>query len=106
MTEFVTILVTTASVAEAERIAGELLAAKLIACANIVGGISSLFSWAGAVQKESEVLIIIKSRQAHFNEIEQKVRQLHSYEVPEILAIPILTGSEPYLQWLRDETIR
>ncbi len=106
MTEFVTILVTAASEAEAEVIADQLLSAKLIACANIVGGVRSVFSWAGAVQRESEVLIIMKSRQALFQEIEQKVRQLHSYDVPEILAIPILTGSEPYLQWLGDETAR
>ncbi len=105
MSEFITILVTTASEEEAERIAEELLAAKLIACANIVGGVRSLFSWAGAVQKEQEILIIMKSRQVLFEEIEQKVRQIHSYDVPEILALPILTGSGPYLQWLGEETV-
>ncbi|PIV85784.1 MAG: divalent-cation tolerance protein CutA, partial [Nitrospirae bacterium CG17_big_fil_post_rev_8_21_14_2_50_50_9] len=64
----------------------------------------SIFRWKGKVQKEQEVLLIIKSRLALFDRIEQRVRELHSYEVPEIVAVPIVKGSPPYLDWVGEET--
>jgi periplasmic divalent cation tolerance protein len=104
MTEFIVVLVTASNQKEAEAIANDLVTARLVACANIIGGVHSLFHWKGKIAKEQEVLIIMKSRGEFFERIEKRVRQVHSYDVPEIIALPLLKGSTPYLDWLRQET--
>ncbi len=98
--DFVLIVVTTASKTEAETIAQILLSKKLIACANIVGPVASHFHWEGKIEQTEEYLILMKTRADLFSKLEEKVRALHSYEVPEILALPIVKGSEAYLEWL------
>jgi len=103
-TEFVLILVTTADKAEAEQISQHLVEEKLIACCNIVSPIVSLFFWKGKIEKEQESLMIIKSISNNFDKIVQKVKKLHSYETPEIIALPIILGSEEYLNWIKNET--
>lgn len=93
-------MVTTASRNEAEKIAQSLLNKRLIACANIIGPIFSLFHWSGMVEKNKEYLVLMKSHKNLFEELSETVKRLHSYEVPEILAFPIMDGSEEYLDWL------
>jgi periplasmic divalent cation tolerance protein len=94
------VYVTTASKAEAEKIAQTLLEENLIACANILGPVSSHFHWKGKIDSSEEFLMILKSRVDLFAVLEQRVRALHSYEVPEILAVPIVEGSKGYFDWM------
>jgi len=105
MSEYIVILVTASSETEAETVAEDLVRSRLVACANILPGVRSVFRWEGEIQREREVLLVMKSRHELFDRIEQRVRDLHSYEVPEVLAVPILEGSGPYLTWLGEETI-
>ena len=104
-TEFVLILVTTANNSEAEQISQTLVEKKLIACCNIVSPVSSIFHWKGEINKETESLMILKSVSSNFEQIVQEVKKLHSYETPEIIALPIMAGSEDYLNWVKAETI-
>jgi periplasmic divalent cation tolerance protein len=97
-------LVTAASAIEGERIATALVEERLAACVNVVPGVISTFRWEGAVQREPEVLLIGKTRAERMPAVIARVQALHSYSVPEILALPILTGAAPYLAWLRDAT--
>lgn len=99
---YVLVMVTTASREEAEKIARQLLNEKLIACANIIGPLHSFFWWAGKVEKAEEYILIMKSRLDLFERLSEKVKALHSYEVPEIIALPIIKGSKSYLQWLNN----
>jgi periplasmic divalent cation tolerance protein len=93
-------MVTTASKNEAETIVQQLLEARLIACANIVGPVQSHFHWSGKIDKAEEYLILMKSRKNLFEKLSETVKALHSYEVPEILAVPVVDGSKAYMAWL------
>ncbi len=104
MKQAIVILVTASSEEEARTLARELVGSKLVACAGLLPGVQSLFHWKGKVEEEKEVLLILKSRAELFDRVEQRVRELHSYEVPEIIALPILQGSAPYLAWINEET--
>ena len=97
-------LVTCQSKKEAGSIASSLLNKRLIACANIVPGIDSRFWWNGKINTAKEFLVIIKARRSSFKKIEKEVKRLHSYVVPEIIAIPIIAGSKDYLGWINKET--
>ena len=99
-TNFIIVLVTCGSKVEAEKIIDVLLAKKLIACANMISGVGSKFWWKGKIDKAKEVLVTLKTRREHFRRIEKEVKRIHSYEVPEIVAIPIIAGSKNYLQWI------
>ncbi len=106
MTDFIVVLVTVASAEEGQRIAEALVGERLAACVNVVGPIRSIYAWKGAVQRDEERLLIIKTRAALFDELESRVRALHSYETPEVIALPISAGSQPYLDWLLGGTAR
>lgn len=95
---------TASSIEEADLISNSLLEKKLIACSNIINDMKSTFWWNGNIQKENEVLIIAKSTKALLDNIIAEVRSIHSYDVPEILAIPILGGNPDYLDWIIEET--
>ena len=97
---YIIVLVTTANKLEAEKISQALLKEKLIACTNIISTVTSFFHWQGKVDKCEECLVVMKSRRDLFAELAERVKELHSYEVPEVLAFPIVDGSEPYLTWL------
>ena len=97
---YIIVLVTTATKSEAEKISEALLKEKLIACANIINPVTSFFHWQGKVDKCEECLVIMKSRRDLFAELEERVKGLHSYDVPEVLALPIVDGSDAYLAWL------
>ena len=94
------VMVTTASKQEAENIAQHLLKEQLIACANITGPVSSFFHWADKLEKAEEYLVFMKSRKDLFEKLAEAVKALHSYEVPEIIALPIVEISKAYLAWL------
>src|SRR5438270_5013225 len=98
--EAVVVLMTAATVAEATRIAELLVNKKLAACVQILPEMQSVYIWKGEVQREREVLLLVKSTREKFSELERHVRAIHSYETPEIIALPIAAASEPYLKWL------
>jgi periplasmic divalent cation tolerance protein len=97
---YIIVLVTTSSKHEAEEIAQHLLGDKLIACGNIVGPVTSFFRWSGKVERAEEFLVLMKTRRDLFQRLSDVVKTLHSYEVPEILAVPVVEGSKDYLDWL------
>jgi len=105
MNEFIVILITCASSEEAEKITETLVSEKLIACGNIVSGVQSIFFWQGKISKEKESLIIAKSVKKEFSSVVARVKTLHSYTVPEIIALPLIEGSAEYLRWI-EETLR
>lgn len=102
--EFIVVLITAANRTEAEQIGGYLVEEKLAACCNIVDSIFSIFSWEGKTCQENEVLLIIKSVKTRFDKIVSEVKKLHSYDTPEIITLPIISGSEDYLNWIASET--
>jgi periplasmic divalent cation tolerance protein len=99
---FIVVLVTVGSKEEAEKISLQLLEEKLIACANVVGPVTSHFQWLGKIDRAEEFLVFLKSRIDLFDALSEKIKSLHSYEVPEILALPVVAGSKNYLSWLGD----
>ena len=101
----VVVLVTTSNVKEADKIAQTLLEKRLAACINIVPCIHSRFWWKGKIEHCDETLMIIKSKSEVFDELVESVRAIHSYQVPEILAVPVQRGFTEYLAWI-DEVIK
>jgi periplasmic divalent cation tolerance protein len=104
MGEFIQVTTTASSKGEAEKIAGALLEKRHAACVQVVGPIKSHYWWNGKIEHAGEWLCIIKTRRDKFLAVESTIRANHSYEVPEIVACPIEGGSQPYLEWLRNET--
>lgn len=102
--ENIVVFITASGEDEAASIARVLVEGRLAACVNIVRNLRSIYSWQGKVEDESEVLMIVKTQKKLFNSLAQKVRELHSYTVPEIIALPIVDGSEDYLKWLKEVT--
>ena len=92
---------TTGNKQEAIKIIRTLLEERLIACANIITSVSSFFWWQGKIEKEKEVLVIMKSHEKKFQKLTEKIINLHSYDTPEIIAVPIVKGSKTYLDWLQ-----
>jgi periplasmic divalent cation tolerance protein len=103
-TVFIQVVTTTERREDAERIAQALVDARLAACAQVSGPIASTYRWRGQVEHAQEWQCSAKSRRELFPRIEAAIRRIHPYEVPEILAMPILDGSGPYLEWLAAET--
>ncbi len=103
--EEIVVYITAPSQAEAEKIGAALVEARLAACVNILPSITSIYSWKGEICREAEVLMIVKSRRSIFDRLIEKVKQLHTYSLPEIIALPILAGSEDYLTWIRENTL-
>ena len=89
---------------DAERLAGELVGRSLAACVQIGPGVASIYRWQGAVEKSEERLLIIKTRRELFGAIEAAIKARHPYEVPEIIAVEVLEGHAPYLDWLAAST--
>ncbi|MDP8212290.1 MAG: divalent-cation tolerance protein CutA [Candidatus Zapsychrus exili] len=99
---YIVVFVTTKDRKEAKKISDLLIEKKLVACVNIVDKISSIFWWEGKVSKEDEALLIMKTKEDCFQEIVEEVKAQHSYDVPEIIAIPIINGNKDYLDWIND----
>jgi periplasmic divalent cation tolerance protein len=102
--EPVVVLVTCGSEEEALRIANALVEEHLAACVNLVSPIRSIYRWEGKIWDEREWLLIIKTQKQKFEELEKKVKTLHSYSVPEIISLPIAEGSSSYFNWLEEMT--
>lgn len=102
--EFIVILITAGSAEEGEKIATALVNHHLVACVNIVPSVQSLFFWEGRATQEREVLLIAKSRKVLLNKVIDLVKKIHSYKVPEIIALPVIGGSEEYLKWVEAST--
>jgi periplasmic divalent cation tolerance protein len=100
----IVVLTTTDSPELAQQIATALVEAGEAACVNIVPGIRSIYRWEGQLYDEGELLLVIKSRAERFEEVRSRIRQLHSYQVPEVIALPIKTGDPEYLHWLSQVT--
>ena len=98
------ILVTTANKEEAVRIGKEMVDAKLAACANIILGVQSIYRWKGKVVKAQEALLILKSTKPRYRALEKAIKAMHTYETPEILAVPVKEGLDQYIGWVRSET--
>jgi periplasmic divalent cation tolerance protein len=104
MSDPVVVLVTCGSEEEALKIANALVEDRLAACVNLVAPIRSVYRWEGKIWDEKECLLIIKTQKHRFEELEKKVKSLHSYSVPEIISLPITEGSLAYLDWIRENT--
>ena len=103
MTDKFVVLVTCSSPAEARRIARSVVEARLAACVNIVpGAMQSIHRWKGKVESAREWLLLIKTSRRRLVKLRKTVEQLHSYEVPEFIALPVATGSPAYLAWMED----
>jgi periplasmic divalent cation tolerance protein len=103
MTEKIIVFSNCGSEEEAIRVARALVEARLAACVNIVPKIRSIYRWKGAIEEESEWMLVIKSSRPHLSRLEAELRKAHSYEVPEVLAVPVVDGSEDYLGWMDRE---
>jgi periplasmic divalent cation tolerance protein len=98
------VLATAGSQDEAERIATALVTERLAACVNLVAPLVSIYRWQGAIERAQEVLLVIKTRRTAVPRLIARLQALHSYEVPEAIALPIVAGARPYLAWLMGET--
>jgi periplasmic divalent cation tolerance protein len=103
MTQKIIVLSTCGSEEEAARVAKTLVEARVAACVNILPKIRSVYRWKGAIEDATEWMLVIKSSRPLFPRLQTELRKVHSYEVPEILAIPVIEGSEDYLGWLDRE---
>ncbi|MCW4034821.1 MAG: divalent-cation tolerance protein CutA [Candidatus Bathyarchaeota archaeon] len=99
---YVIVLMTASNKQEAVSIVRTLLEEKLIACANVFDSVTSLFWWQNKIDQENEALVLMKSKQSLFEKLSKRVKELHSYDVPEVLAIPVVDGSSDYLDWLKE----
>jgi len=104
MSDFIVVFVTSGSEEEAVKIGRTLVEERLAACTNIVSPIRSIYRWEGKIWDEREALIIIKSREDLFERIRSRVKELHSYEVPEITAVKLDRGDSAYWQWIESVT--
>lgn len=104
--KYIIIFITSKDRGEANKIASKLVEEKLIACANIVDKISSLFWWEDKVDSSEEVLLVLKTKKSLFRKIEKSVKSIHSYSVPEIIAMPIVAGQKDYLNWIENSVSR
>ena len=106
MTDIAILTVTAGSAEEAEGIARALLDERLIACANLIGNVTSLYRWQGAVEQATETLLVMKTRLELAGRVTERVRGLHSYEVCEVLTTTVADGNPAYLDWVRSETVQ
>ncbi|MGE5047941.1 MAG: divalent-cation tolerance protein CutA [Deltaproteobacteria bacterium] len=104
MTDAMLVLTTLPSAEAAAELAKALVGEKLAACANLLPAVRSIYRWQGRVQDESEVLVLFKTRQEHFERLKARLLELHPYEIPEVLAVPVEQGYQAYLDWLGQET--
>ena len=101
MTDKIVVLTTCAAEADAERLARALVAGRLAACVNVVPGVRSFYHWKGEIESSEEFLLIVKTSRDLFPALRAEMEKLHPYEVPELLALPVVAGAENYLSWLQ-----
>jgi len=103
MGEYVQVVTAVGNEEEAEKISQMVVEKRLAGCAQVIGPITSLYRWKGKIEKDKEWLCLIKTRTDLYQELESTIRKVHSYENPEILAVPIINGSKRYIDWLESE---
>ncbi|MBU2514123.1 divalent-cation tolerance protein CutA [bacterium] len=103
MTDYILVQTTTNSLQEAEKIASEITGLRLAACTQIDGPITSVYHWKGQVEKDSEWRCSFKTSRNLFKTLETRIKEIHTYETPEIIAIPILETSSEYAEWMKNE---
>ena len=101
-TDHLVVLCTCPDAGHADTIMTALLEQQLAACVNRVPGVASMYRWQGRVEHDDEVLLVIKTAMRHFDELEKTIRELHPADVPEIIGLPIVMGSQPYLDWIEE----
>lgn len=101
-TDHLVVLCTCPNAGLAETITTALLEQQLAACVNRIPGVASMYRWEGRVEHDDEVLLVIKTAARHFSALEESIRELHPADVPEIIALPIVMGSGPYLDWIEE----
>jgi periplasmic divalent cation tolerance protein len=106
MGEYIQVFTTVQKREDADRIASVVVRKRVAACAQILGPIHSTYWWKGKVEEAGEWLCVMKTRKDLFSDLEKEIGSIHPYEVPEIIALPIVAGSKSYLQWIDDETIK
>jgi len=99
------VYITAGSPEEAHRIGSTLVEERLAACANLLGGMTSIYRWQGAVEQADETVVIAKTKATLFDRLAQRVRELHSYDCPCIVALPVTAAYLPYLDWIADQTL-
>jgi periplasmic divalent cation tolerance protein len=104
MGESIVVLVTCGSEEEATKIANSLVEERIAACVSIISPVRSIYRWEGKIWDEKEWVLIIKTQKKRFEDLEKKVKPLHSYSVPEIIGLPIVEGNPAYLKWLEEMT--
>jgi len=104
MSQYIVVLITASSKREAERLTDKLLEHKLVACCSTTD-VNSVFTWKGKIESSKEVLLIAKTQKRLFDAVTDLVKKYHSYEVPEIIALPIIDGNPAYLDWIKESTI-
>ncbi len=103
MTDKIVVLSACASAEEAQQLARALVEKRLAACVNLMPGVRSVYRWKDAIEDEEEVLLVIKTSRALLDELREEIERLHSYEVPEVIALSVVDGSERYLAWMNRE---
>jgi periplasmic divalent cation tolerance protein len=98
------VITTVAAEPDAERLVGALLEQRLVACGNVLPGVASIYRWQGQVQREAELIVLLKTTRSRVDEVLKAAARLHPYEVPELLAVAIDGGSAPYRRWVKEET--
>jgi len=101
MSDGMVVFVTVPNVETADKLGEALVGERLAACGNVVGGVRSIYRWRGAVERDTELLCMCKTTRAGFERLRARIVELHPYEVPEVIALPIEVGHGPYLDWIR-----
>lgn len=104
MTDAILILTTLPNSDAAGELAKKVVGEKLAACANVLPAVRSIYRWQGKVQDENEVLVLLKTRQQHYERLKARILDLHPYDVPEVIALPVEQGHQAYLDWIARET--
>ncbi|MFZ2196285.1 MAG: divalent-cation tolerance protein CutA [Thermodesulfovibrionales bacterium] len=103
-TEYITVFITAPTEEEASKISRTIVEERLAACVNIIRSVRSIYRWQGRIEDESEVLMIVKTKRTLFDRLQGRVKELHSYTVPEIIGLSVIEGGKEYLDWLGQET--
>jgi periplasmic divalent cation tolerance protein len=103
MTDYIQVVTTTEKKEDARKIAQTLVERRLAGCVQVIGPVTSTYRWKGVIETAEEWMCIIKTRKDFYPELEKSIREVHPYEVPEILAVPVVEGSKDYLEWLGNE---
>lgn len=101
--EIIIVFVTVPGLREGSRISRAILKSRLAACVNVIPGVQSMYQWEGKIVRDKEAMLVMKTTRLRYRELEQKIKKLHPYEVPEVIAIPLICGSSQYIEWVTRE---